>query len=197
MARALARTCLIFLLMFGGIGLAHADSPDAQNIHVEAGKLRLQIAKFEGNLLTHLQQALDETPNRIITCEGELKSFYNCVHHKHAELLSIPLTILETTRKGQDSPLEDLRAAEERYAIYIDRMNKANDLISQAGGTLFIPDKSLTPEIDRLRKRIIEYVEQRQEHSMHDQRMMMIGGIVLVLLVIFGAIFLLMHKIKA
>lgn len=73
--------------------------------------------------------------------------------------------------------------------MFIERLNKTNDLLSRAGATMYRTSFDITPEMDQLRRQVIVYVERKQEYDLRLNQAMLIAGVTLVLIAIFAMIF--------
>ncbi|MFH1804987.1 MAG: hypothetical protein ABID63_08880 [Pseudomonadota bacterium] len=191
MCRSLAICRFIMLagLVLMAIVPATGLAADYETIRDDAGELRLKIAELDAELRAHLRKAMARTGGREIECNGDLKSLADCVNAEEPGLLDVEISI--SRPDNTQNPLNDLAATEERYVLYVTRMNRTNDLLSKAGALLFMPEEDdITADMDRLRRMTVVYVGQQPQRDLRTQQAIMIGGIALALLVIFAMIFI-------
>jgi len=185
---------ILFMMPFAHSGMASEQS----DIRNNAIQLRLTIARFDLDLQKRIRDALQAAPDRVIHCKNGPDTLANCFAGPYRNLAR-PAVTLKSGSIDQDAastPLNDVRTAEERYALYNERMNKTNDLLSRAGLPLYIPQRDLTPDIDDLRKRILTYMENRQTSDLRYEKLYLILGVLAVLAAIFGALYLLLRRFK-
>ncbi|OSQ39593.1 hypothetical protein TMES_06185 [Thalassospira mesophila] len=185
---------IVCLVCFATPGITSEQS----DISNDAVQLRLTISRFDNDLQKHLKKALQTGPERIIQCQNHPDTLENCLSGPFRDLPKPPVTIRHDTSgpNSKPTPLVDLRAAEERFALYTDRVNTTNDLLSRAGLALFVPPRDLTPDIDDLRKRVLAVIENRHEDDLLFEKFVLIAGMLVVLAGIFGGLYLCLRRFK-
>ncbi len=172
---------------------------DVGKIEDSSKQVRLRIAELDQQLQTHLQNALEQFGDRQIECgrNAEKKSLSDCLHEGGDNLTRTKLSIVRSNEQDEeDNPLDDLAATEERFAMFNERLNKTNDLLSRAGAKMYRASFDITPEMDQLRRQAIAYVERKQEYDLRLKQALLIAGVTLILIAIFAMIFFAMRRIR-
>ncbi|WP_133125738.1 hypothetical protein [Thalassospira marina] len=184
------------LVAASGLPVRASEQSDIRN---EALELRMNIARFEKDLQHSLRDAIQTAPDRVIQCKTHPATLKECLSGPYRSLTRATVTIKPSPAIGTDSPnrpLLDLGAAEERFALYNERVNKTNDLLSRAGLPLFVPERDLTPDMDELRKHILVYMENRQASSLRFEKITLFAGGLAVLCAIFGGLYLYLRRFR-
>ena len=190
---------LILAASVFGVWPSFALERDVGKIEDSSKQVRLRIAELDQQLQTHLQNALEQFGDRQIECgrSAEKKSLSDCLREDEDNLTRTKLSIIRSNEQDEeDNPLHDLAATEERFALFNERLNKTNDLLSRAGAKMYRTSFDITPEMDQLRRQAISYVERKQEYDLRLNQALLIGGVTLVLVAIFALIFLAMRRIR-
>ncbi|WP_143181914.1 hypothetical protein [Thalassospira sp. TSL5-1] len=185
------------LLMAPFIMPVHAS--EQSGIRNRAVELRLTIARFEQNLQHSLRDAINTTPDQVIDCKSKPRTLLECLKGPYHNLMQIPITISKAPAQSTPaphSPLQDLDKVEERFAIYTDRVNAANDLLSRAGAPLFVPARNLTPDMDDLRKRVLAYMQDRRSGSLWREKIVVFVSGFAVLCAVFGMLYFYLRRFR-
>jgi|TARA_R100001509_G_scaffold54765_1_gene30070 hypothetical protein len=190
---------LILIASMFAVWPSFALEGDIGKIESSSKNVRIRIAELDQQLRTHLQEAVEKFGDRQIECgaSGEKKSLSDCIAEDDDNLTQAKLSIARAKdRDAEESPLDELAATEERFAMFIERLNKTNDLLSRAGATMYRTSFDITPEMDQLRRQVIVYVERKQEYDLRLNQAMLIAGVTLVLIAIFAMIFFATRRIR-
>lgn len=193
----LSNITTILLLTVVFIIPAHAS--EQSDIRNKAIELRITIARFELDLQQSLQNALDTASDQVIACKSKPRTLQACLTGPYHTLMQPPITMIKArtqSAKTTNSPLQDLETVEERFAIYTDRVNTANDLLSRAGAPLFIPARNLTPDMDNLRKRVLGYMEDRRSRSLWREKLVVFACGIAVLCAVFGGLYFYLRRFR-
>ncbi|OSQ44301.1 hypothetical protein [Thalassospira alkalitolerans] len=171
---------------------------DTGKIEKISKQVRVQIAELDQQLQAYLSDALEQFGDRPIECGGNIdkKSLSDCMREDYGDLAQPALSIVRNN-KADDNPMDELAATEERFAMFNERLNKINDLLSRAGAKLYRTSFDITPEMDQLRRQVIVYVERKQEYNLRLKQAMLIGAVAVALIFIFALIFLLLRRVRA
>lgn len=185
---------ILFITSCARLGLA-SDQSDIRN---NATQLRLTIARFDQDRQKQLKNALKIAPDRVIQCKNSPETLENCLTGPYQDLTrdAVILKPGADNENATSTPLTDVRAAEDSYALYNDRMNKTNDLLSRAGLALYVPQRELTPDIDDLRKRILAYMQDRMADDLRYEKFFLVLWALGVLAAIFGGLYLYLRRFK-
>lgn len=162
-------------------------------------QMRQRIAELDQQLQTHLQNALEQYGDRQIECgsSAEKKSLSDCLRENRDNLTRTRISIIRNDDQDKEhNPLDDLAATEERFALFNERVNKANDLLSRAGAGMYRASFDITPEMDKLRRQAIAYAERKQAYDLRLNQALLIAGVTVVLIAIFAVIFFAMRRIR-
>lgn len=172
---------------------------DTGKIEKISKQVRVQIAELDQQLQAYLNDALEQFGDRPIECGGNIdkKSLSDCVMEDASNLTQPALSIVRNNKANDDNPMDELAATEERFAMFNERLNKINDLLSRAGAKLYRTSFDITPEMDQLRRQVIVYVERKQEYNLRLKQAMLIGAVAVALIFIFALIFLLLRRVRA
>ncbi|SIS73035.1 hypothetical protein SAMN02744133_10255 [Thalassospira xiamenensis M-5 = DSM 17429] len=190
---------LIFVGSMFAVWPSFALEGDVGKIESSSKNVRIRIAELDQQLQTHLREAVEKFGDRQIECgkSAEKKPLSDCIAEDGDDLTQTRLSIARTKDGDvKDGPLDELAATEERFAMFIERMNKTNDLLSRAGATMYRTSFDITPEMDQLRRQVIAYVERKQEYDLRLNQAMLIAGVTLVLIAIFAMIFFATRRIR-
>lgn len=197
MSRILMIICLIVagsvFLSWPGMALDH----ETDKIEETAREIRLRISQLDQQLKEHLRKALEEFGDRPVECvpDQARKSLSDCIRDEGNELTEVTITIAESNKRDDD-PLGDLSDTEERFALFIEKLNKTNDLLAGAGATLYRSSLDITPEMDQLRRNVIVYVERKQTRDLRTKQAILIATVAIILIAIFALIFAVIRRIR-
>ncbi len=172
---------------------------EQSEIRNHAIELRLTIARLEQDLRHRLRDAINTAPDKVITCKSRPRPLLDCLNGPYRALMQAPVISIrpqERSAKETRSPLQDLNKTEERFAVYTDRVNKANDLLSRAGAPLFMPAQNLTPDMDNLRKRVLQHMEDRRSSSLWLEKIIVFVSGFAVLCVVFGTLYFYLRRFR-
>ncbi|MCC9624326.1 hypothetical protein LPB41_21805 [Thalassospira sp. MA62] len=168
-----------------------------RKIEERARDIRQQLAELDGTLIEHLRSALDEFGDRSVDCvAGEERiTLRECIETQEPDLITRTFTIAKAN-KDDGEPIGDLADTEERFALFTDEMNRANDLLARAGAKLYRGGFDVTPEMDQLRRDVIVYIERKQQRDLRAEQALMIAAVCVILIAIFSIIFLIIRRFK-
>lgn len=191
---------ILSLILAGSVFIAWptmALDQDDDNIKQSARDIRVQVAELDQQLREHLRKTLREYGERFVECgeDKSRKSLAECVEDDASDLTQTTITVA-TSGPNEDDFLGDLSDTEERFALFTDKMNRANDLLAHAGATLYMKSLDVAPEMDQLRRDVIIHVERKRAHDLRTKQAMLIATIVLVLMAIFSMIFMVIKRFR-
>lgn len=197
MRRVLIILCLI---LAGSVFIAWptmAFDHEDEKIKQSARDIRVQVADLDQQLREHLRKALEEFGERSVECgeDRSRKSLSECVEVDASDLTQTTITIA-TSGPDEEDFLGDLSDTEERFALFTDKMNRANDLLARAGAKLYMKSLDVAPEMDQLRRDVIVHVERKRANDLRTKQALLIATIVLVLMAIFSLIFMVIQRFR-
>ena len=197
MPRIMMIICLILagsaFLSWPGMALDH----ETEKIKETAREIRLNIAELDQQLKEHLRKAIEEYGNRPLECTpgAPRKSLSECIEDEGQDLTQTTITVARSNDRDDD-PMGDLADTEERFALFIEKMNKTNDLLAGAGAKLYRSGFDITPEMDQLRRNVIVYVERKQTRDLRTKQAMLIAAVAIILIGIFAVIFAVIRRFR-
>ncbi len=191
---------ILSLILAGSVFIAWptmALDQDDATIKQSARDIRVQVAELDQQLREHLRKALDEYGERSVECgeDQSRKSLAECVEGDASDLTQTTITVATAGPDDEDF-LDDLSDTEERFALFTDKMNRANDLLARAGAKLYMKSLDVAPEMDQLRRDVIVHVERKRAHDLRTKQALLIATIVLVLMTIFSLIFMVIQRFR-
>lgn len=197
MRRLLIILCLILAgSLFVAWPTMALDQGD-RSIRDTARDVRLRISELDQQLKDHLRRALVEFGNRQVECgtDHQQKTLSDCVETDARHLTQTTITITSAGQKDADL-LNDLSDTEERFALFTREMNETNDLLARAGAKLYLTSLDVAPEMDQLRRDVIDYIERKQAYELRTKQAILIATVALILTAIFSMIVLLIQRFR-
>lgn len=197
MRRLLIILCLILAgSLFVAWPTMALDQGD-QSIRDTARDVRLRISQLDQQLKDHLRRVLAEFGNRQVECgaDQQRKTLSDCIESDARHLTRTTITIASAGQNDADL-LDDLSDTEERFALFTREMNETNDLLARAGAKLYLTSLDVAPEMDQLRRDVIDYVERKQAYELRTKQAILIATVALILTAIFSMIFLLIQRFR-
>lgn len=191
---------ILCLMIAGSIFVAWPSMALDQNstdIRQTARDIRLRVSELDRQLKEHLRKALEEYGDRTVECTEDAThtTLAQCVEADPNDLTKTVITIAYADNR-KDDPSGDLANTEERYALFIQHMNKTNDLLARAGATLYLNSLDVTPEMDQLRRNVIAFIELKQANELRTKQVLLIATIAVILIGIFGVIFVVLQRFR-